>query len=268
MRVEVSGSQHRILLAIIRESYGRGQKSAVLSYADIERLTGVHRNAVSREFNRLEAGRYIVRSSNGANKPNTLSIQKDYTKWAGMAASYSETAVSDIATSKSATYSETAVTAVSETAVRPYSETAVTPHTPLYGERNLKKALSSAGTLEGPATHPAVAAYRTTLDIRPNEQQRKVIAETVTDLDRWQVKLDRWKTNGYSPKNLTGLLDSYTSPDPQTNGAGRSRDRPRVPLPEDPHLTMAEVKAASAANIRRLQARGELPDDWPIPTGY
>jgi len=110
---------------------------------------------------------------------------------------------------------------------------------------------------------PSIVAYRDAFKLTPNPQQRKVIAETVTDLARWQAKLDRWQTNGYSPKNLTGLLDSYTTPD-QPNGRATRANGKTTAHAEAPTQTLEEMRAYGRAAIAAQIAAGELPEDYVI----
>ncbi len=105
------------MLTLIRETYGRQSKTVTVSYAKLEGLTGVHRNAIPREIGRLVAMRYVTRSVNRNNTPSTLGVQKDYSKWGSDAdSSYSETAISETAISNPVAYSESAQASYSESA--------------------------------------------------------------------------------------------------------------------------------------------------------
>jgi DNA-binding PadR family transcriptional regulator len=98
--------------------------------------------------------------------------------------------------------------------------------------------------------HPAVRAYRGECKLTPNQAQRAAIAETVTDLARWQEVLRKWLLAGYRPSNVDGLLDWYTNGIPERRGnhgipgtrgrlgfgggwSGEPRDRQPSDTPDD-----------------------------------
>lgn len=58
--------------------------------------------------------------------------------------------------------------------------------------------------------HPAVKVYRGIVHITANETQRKAIVEAVGyDVDGWRACLEHWRGHGWSPTNVTGMIQSY-----------------------------------------------------------
>lgn len=60
--------------------------------------------------------------------------------------------------------------------------------------------------------HPAIVAYRETLHLTPNEIQRREIADRVGNNGRvepFKEHLKAWSMKGWSPKNVTGILESF-----------------------------------------------------------
>lgn len=57
----------------------------------------------------------------------------------------------------------------------------------------------------------SVIAYRDFAKLTPNATQRKFIAETATDLSKWEEILKRWMLKGFSPRNVEGMLNVYSN---------------------------------------------------------
>jgi hypothetical protein len=75
--------------------------------------------------------------------------------------------------------------------------------------------------------HPAIAAYRAAFGRMPTERQYTVIAETVTDLDRWRRVLDDWQENAWRAESVGKMLDRYR------NQAEEQPHAPPVQRPAD-----------------------------------
>jgi phage replication O-like protein O len=80
-RTPFNGSQARIVMAIIRETYGnfKGRKIARLSLQRISNATGIDMRNVQREVGRLRATNVVMRA--GQEGQFFYGIQKDYDKW-------------------------------------------------------------------------------------------------------------------------------------------------------------------------------------------
>lgn len=74
------GGQARLLLYVIRQSYGFQRKTAVVSASDFARATGLHPKVVAREVRDLEA-RNVLIVLREEGKTSAYSLQKDYTRW-------------------------------------------------------------------------------------------------------------------------------------------------------------------------------------------
>lgn len=76
----LGGGQVRLLLHLLRRSYGYNRKTASLSASEFAEATGLNAKVVSRELRDLEArGVIIVFREEG--KTSSYTIQKDYTRW-------------------------------------------------------------------------------------------------------------------------------------------------------------------------------------------
>lgn len=81
-----TSSQLRILLALVRQTYGWSRKEASVSYADFERLTGLPRKTVQRTVSSLtEAGVLVVVQPATGSTPTVYRLQKDPREWGSYA---------------------------------------------------------------------------------------------------------------------------------------------------------------------------------------
>ena len=81
-RLNISGNEMRILLYIIRRTYGFNRSYAEISLSEIASAVGTRSVHISRALKKLSALNLIeLRSSEGV-KPQTISIVKDYEEWA------------------------------------------------------------------------------------------------------------------------------------------------------------------------------------------
>ncbi|MCR5016374.1 MAG: replication protein [Ruminococcus sp.] len=81
-RLNISGNEMRILLYIIRRTYGFNRSYAEMPLSEISAAVGIRKNHVSEVLNRLSAKNIIELHSNRGIKPQTISIVKNYEKWA------------------------------------------------------------------------------------------------------------------------------------------------------------------------------------------
>jgi phage replication O-like protein O len=81
-RLNVSGNEMRILLYIIRRTYGFSRSYAEISLSEIASAVGIRPVHISRALKKLSALNLIELRSSGGVKPQTISIVKDYEEWA------------------------------------------------------------------------------------------------------------------------------------------------------------------------------------------
>lgn len=80
-RLNVSGNEMRILLYIIRRTYGFNKTYAEIPLSDISEALSMKKGNVSRELKKLREANIIEQHSNKGVRPQTLSIVKNYEKW-------------------------------------------------------------------------------------------------------------------------------------------------------------------------------------------
>jgi hypothetical protein len=59
------------------------------------------------------------------------------------------------------------------------------------------------------ANPPAISEYIQTFGELPNDEQRYLILETITDLDKWRTVLKDWKAHKWNENNVPGMVDKY-----------------------------------------------------------
>jgi phage replication O-like protein O len=78
-RLDATRTEWKILMVIIRNTYGYQRKSARIKLADFFRITGVAKPNISRGLSKLIMDGVVIRTDNG--KGACYSFQKNYGKW-------------------------------------------------------------------------------------------------------------------------------------------------------------------------------------------
>jgi len=78
-RVQLSGYQWRLVMVIIRHTYGWGKKTDQISITQFQKETGLDRRHIARALNDLISRKIIAK--NGNTYVATYGIQKDFTQW-------------------------------------------------------------------------------------------------------------------------------------------------------------------------------------------
>ena len=73
----IPGNTHRILLSIIRKTYGFHKKEDKIPNSQIAKMTGIHKAHVSRELLSLVTHKIVT------NQGNKLSLNKNFSDWIG-----------------------------------------------------------------------------------------------------------------------------------------------------------------------------------------
>ena len=81
-RTNLSGSELRILLYIIRRTYGFNRSYAEMPLSEISEAVGIRKNHISEALKRLSANKIIELHPNKGTRPQTVSIVKNYEEWA------------------------------------------------------------------------------------------------------------------------------------------------------------------------------------------
>ena len=76
-----TAAQMALILAIIRRSYGYHLKTAQLSTAEFEALTGLGRRTVQRSLGTLLAGRVVHSMPGAGTRSSTWVLNKDFDQW-------------------------------------------------------------------------------------------------------------------------------------------------------------------------------------------
>ena len=117
-RLNISGNEMRILLFIIRRTYGFNCKSADISLSEISTTVGIRREHIQKILKRLSNKKIIKLSINRGIKPQTISIVKNYEQWENI----SVESCCNLLLQKTATVAEIGNTTVAEIGNSTYKE--------------------------------------------------------------------------------------------------------------------------------------------------
>ncbi len=81
-QADMSGSEFRVFLAVIRKTYGHQKKTDQISISQLSEATGLSRRGVCKATTSLVNKMALGREQNGTTSITTYWIQKDYDKWA------------------------------------------------------------------------------------------------------------------------------------------------------------------------------------------
>jgi phage replication O-like protein O len=257
-QTDISGTQHRVIEMIMRETYGHQRKTVTIGYLALAIKYKIDKGQLIRAMNYLRDHQYLtcVRGETEL-ATNTWSVQKDYALWGTKQGSDCLATSSQLATSveESLVAKQSPVTS---------DQTVTTPHTPLYGERNLKKndddvagAAAVVEVLKG--LGQTAKQRREIFEKRTDEDGRLTL--TLTEAESWRSFLARPPGWCHSPEAF--ICQSLKAGDPVPaerpaqayRGSGQIRAGP--PMADVPDETDAEIKLRSAG--KKAEILGDLP---------
>lgn len=208
----------KTLCFILRNTVGWDRESDELSYSQIMKGTGIHSSAtVSSALRELVDLRYIVSEEQGEWEANRYRLNIDF-----------EMRVPSTSKNEVASKSEAVPTSKNE--VVPTSKF---EDTEIKGKKRKEKSVAQAPAPapDKPHDHPAVvmhrewiaAEYEKRQQLWPTKSQKRLIAETVTDLERWRHALAAWSKAGHLSKNVEGQLEWYRQGAPPARASPQGR---------------------------------------------
>lgn len=228
-RTDLSGTRLRLMLYVMRESYGYRRTSATFTYGEIASAIGIKRQHAVRDMTWLVEHNYLGKNkAEGDQSSSEWSIQKDYMQWGATkigttdnlqdAPTEQEQEIIGSTRNGTSTSIGTATKNGSETSTKNGS-----PHTPYMEERNLKKesaptapkqkTLGLASTRntdpDGNLDHPMVLMVRQTLGTKPTPNQRALIVDSITNAECWQDTLTYWQANNYRTDSIGNMITRY-----------------------------------------------------------
>ena len=81
LRANFNGREWKLIMTIIRKTYGFGKKSDRISYSQIKKLTGIRKQHINFVFKSLIKKNIIKRKKLNRGRGYEIRIQKDYSKW-------------------------------------------------------------------------------------------------------------------------------------------------------------------------------------------
>lgn len=80
---KLSGHEYRLLLFIIRKTYGYHKPEDQISLSQIVDGTGIHRRSVQKVIEKTSARSILQVEGNGQGRPNTLGVNENTSEWKG-----------------------------------------------------------------------------------------------------------------------------------------------------------------------------------------
>ena len=81
IRTRIPGQEMRVMLAVLRFTYGYGKKQDQISYGQIAKMTEIPRVRVIEHVKSLVSKKGLGSLNNGTRKPLTMWINKDFEQW-------------------------------------------------------------------------------------------------------------------------------------------------------------------------------------------
>ncbi|WP_171334879.1 replication protein [Anoxybacillus sp. EFIL] len=121
---KLSPTQFRLILVIWRYTYGFNRKDHAMSLSFLAEATGVHKQRVKQELDKLIESNIVIVTEEGTNsKSRKLAFNKDYDTW--LLQSMKESAVSEIADTRVSEIADTRVSEIADTRVSEIADTRV-----------------------------------------------------------------------------------------------------------------------------------------------
>lgn len=237
--LRLNGQQWRVLMTIIRKTYGWNQKEDWISGSQIAQMTGLHRPHVCRALKALLAARVILRDG------RRVGVQKDYTAWTNVTQSGN---CYPIRQQNNVTQSGNAVTQSGNKTLPNQVHTKDKRH------YTKDRGALSQNSKPRNADHPAIDVFAELTGKRPRRGslQRDAITRTVTDnpqaVERWREAVAAWLLTDNKSTNVKGMLDWFAT------GKRDNRARPAEP-------SKAQVEQEEADRYKRKMERWKLQHD-------
>lgn len=263
-RTKLSGQRLRILMYVMRESYGyRRLMTKDFTYGTACKELDMNRQHLVREMTWLNEHSYITKAKGDDQRASSdWSMQKDYTRWGSteigttdnqMDQQSSMVAVQEQRIISSTEIGSTEIGTSPQIGTKDATEIG-TPHTPLKEERKLK---------ETPTTASEVESRLAALGLWP--KQIKVDLAKKPDFSIQDVAAcEAWiEANGHLPRPDLTLHTQFLQHGkipavPIRRTPQRSRAAPPVIEAPPPTQTLADVQAAARLIPKRLPGKTEL----------
>lgn len=243
-RTRLSPNENRVLLAVIRETYGYQEKHRPVSAGGIAKLTGIQRHNVWRALQALERKEIISRlgtakslgyeNVKGKKKIDHRSIvwslQKDYLRWVGIAP---DTNISIGTETNMGIGAETNLDVHKERERKGKKGGGKSP--PQKKGKTLPPSEKKRKTKrDARLDHPALKIYRELAHLWPEHAVRDEMVASCEEVgeDRWRWAIQEWIGRGYNKRNMKGICDVARNGFRDEAGGGLSTEEHLALLPD------------------------------------
>jgi len=229
LKARLSGREWRIIVAIIRQTYGWQKHEDKISLSQFEKATGIPRNKIWLVTKGL-IDRNIIKKTipqKGHTGHATYSINKHYKQWKR---SNSYTPKRGIPQKGVMLYPKKGYSYTPKrgtpTAVNPLIDKEIGPP---------KESIKKVKEKKGGETPPAIQVMRENSNRFPTKAVWNDITEAIgdkpEDLEFWGKVVKGWILRGYNPINVAGMLECYHNREiPTSNGPTQKKKSQNVRL--------------------------------------
>lgn len=260
MRAPLIGAEHRVLMGIIRLTYGYNRKVDAISVSQIMGATGVPRRTVIRAMHNL-IRKNIITSVSRPGQPALVGVQKRYQDW-----QFDNAESDQNTTTEDATPATDGTSATPDTSATDGIGTSATDGTPTHATRGTHQRQRKTVKTEqregrkrpAPPMHPALAAYReaTHLNVSLDWQQDVIdaVGDAEEDVAFWRQVIKDYTGTYTNKANVKAMLDYYKRRElPGTGKRNRTSTTTGIPALDPPiYLDVADSGFAHG-EIQRIQ---------------
>ena len=232
LRAPLTGVEQKVVLAVIRLTYGYNKREDTLSFSQIATATGIGRQSVVRAMVRLRKANVLTSRATGHYAPSVWAVQKRYQLWALSSTDAGTSTVSETSTEAGTSTAQDTKTSTSQgtttsTATGTHQRQGKTVKT----EKRVRRDRRDSAPVPG-----AVVVYREVSHLNPQkswyDRLAEVVGESPEDLERWREVCMQWIGHGWKKTNVAGMLEYYQRGDlPSTRRTGGvNSDPPQVTL--------------------------------------
>jgi len=229
-QTELTGRQWRLLMALLRLTYGYNKKEDAIALSVFCEATGMKKPNVSVALKELVERKIIYRRDAGTGRGHiaVYGFNKYFKLWKDASERLSQTTIK---VTDADNLSEPIKVIPNANKGYPKRTIKVIPdheRTIDSKTKTIPKTNSVAQAPTPPTTHPAILAFDELGYARPPKRLLHLIEDAgIADLDLWRAAVNAWIGSGHNPIGVIGMLDWYRDPQRfQRNGNGAQRTGP------------------------------------------
>jgi phage replication O-like protein O len=220
----------RIMLVIARKTIGWQKECDLISLTQFEQLTGLSRPSVNATLKLLIERGAVEQTGTGKRGVKCYRLSERLVN-----------SVNQLSRATSKLSEPVLVNSVNQTS--PGLVNSVNTQKKDSKETNKRKRESAPAQINLDFLHEGVSTYKRLAGRKPAPIMATLIAQTVTDIPRWERAVDAWIKAGFKDSNIGGMLDWYEHPEKMERKNGTHQNG-RIPASNGkrPDLTVRRTR--------------------------